>query len=332
VKRPQNVISGPHAWESPPLQDLLTLWYLDLRVARRTPNTLHSYRARWDLFLKRTGLIRLEELTASAVKAYLVALEDEYHNRPATVAIAFRGFRAFVAWADREDYPVHESLLASKRSSRSWFRVPAPRVPQEEPKVFTEAQLLQLATLGAPRVVAGGHRHLENDTGRCYGLLARVLAATGLRVSEALALVVDDLRAVERGPEWSDGDAPAFLHVRRAKSHIARAVPLKTTLYSELLDYLAHERPATACPNLFTNRGQPLVYDGVRQWYQRASRQLGFRINAHRFRATFATRFLARHPGEIETLRRLLGHQDFTIINRYVRLSTADLGHGWEDK
>ena len=68
----------------------------------------------------------------------------------------------------------------------------------------------------------------------------------------------------------------------------------------------------------------------VLNYFKRASAQLGFRIQAHKFRATFATTFLRHRPEEVETLRRLRGHADYSMVTRYVRMNASDLGRGWE--
>lgn len=54
--------------------------------------------------------------------------------------------------------------------------------------------------------------------------------------------------------------------------------------------------------------------------------RVGFRVHAHAFRHTFAT--VATQMGwNFERLREAMGHSDYQVLQRYVRLATErDLG------
>ena len=58
----------------------------------------------------------------------------------------------------------------------------------------------------------------------------------------------------------------------------------------------------------------------------RIERRVGFHIHAHAFRHTFAT--VACQAGwNLERLRAAMGHADYAVLHRYVRLSSErDLG------
>ena len=64
-----------------------------------------------------------------------------------------------------------------------------------------------------------------------------------------------------------------------------------------------------------------------------ALRRVGFRVHAHAFRHTFAT--VATQLGwNFERLRAAMGHADYNVLQRYVRLATErDLGlrREWTD-
>ena len=47
------------------------------------------------------------------------------------------------------------------------------------------------------------------------------------------------------------------------------------------------------------------------------------------FRHTFATRYLS-NGGEMERLRRILGHTSYVMVMRYVHLDKGDLGRDFD--
>jgi integrase len=58
---------------------------------------------------------------------------------------------------------------------------------------------------------------------------------------------------------------------------------------------------------------------------RRITKAIGLRITVHQFRHAAAAIYLKRHPGEYETVRRVLGHTSLqTTINFYCGLQTID--------
>ena len=49
----------------------------------------------------------------------------------------------------------------------------------------------------------------------------------------------------------------------------------------------------------------------------------------HKFRHTFATEYL-RRGGEMERLRRIVGHTTYSTVMRYVHLDKGDLGRDFD--
>jgi len=62
---------------------------------------------------------------------------------------------------------------------------------------------------------------------------------------------------------------------------------------------------------------------------RRIKLRVGFKVHAHKFRHTFATEYL-RREGDIERLRRILGHSSYVMVMRYLHLDKGDLGKDFD--
>jgi integrase len=77
---------------------------------------------------------------------------------------------------------------------------------------------------------------------------------------------------------------------------------------------------------LVSERGGPYTRFGIDAMMDRLEARVGFKIHAHGFRHTFAT--VATKLGwNFEHLRAAMGHANYAMVQRYVRLaSERDLG------
>ena len=147
--------------------------------------------------------------------------------------------------------------------------------------------------------------------------LLELLYATGARVSEAVALNVDDL---------VDGDIVRLF----GKGSKQRIVPVGSFARAALDAYLVRARPALSVRGLAT----PALFLGLRG--QRVSRQnawliiraaaerakLGIDISPHTFRHSFATHLLAG-GADVRVVQELLGHSSVATTQIYTMV-TAD--------
>src|ERR1700676_3048118 len=126
---------------------------------------------------------------------------------------------------------------------------------------------------------------------RTYAALISLLAATGLRISEALHLLVTDI-------------TPNGLLIRRTKFQKTRLVPLHDTAVKGLGHYLMH-RQKTRCSgdhSFVSDKGQPLVYWKVHGVFRTLLQSAGIQPSGgrwpriHELRHTFAVRALESSP------------------------------------
>jgi integrase len=157
-----------------------------------------------------------------------------------------------------------------------------------------------------------------------YKTLIGLLACTGLRISEALALEVSDV-------DWVQG----LLVVRGSKYHNTRLVPLHTTALAALKCYASRRQKLFPEARHFflSDRGRRFAYTTVRTVFRELARGMtstsGRRyVRLHDLRHTFACRALLRWQcsrrgvaGRIAILSRFLGHE--RVSNTYWYLTAV---------
>lgn len=196
-----------------------------------------------------------------------------------------------------------------------------PRVPRQLlPIIYTQEEARRLiASAGRLGPVGSIRPHT-------FSALLSLLFATGLRISEALALRFDDITA--------EG-----LVIRKTKFKKTRLVPLHETAQEGLKSYLAVRRLAGTPPDhLFINlRREPLGRKGTEQVFRRIVCDAGLdrpgpqQPRIHDIRHTFAVRALESTPKgrdriteHMLALTTYLGHRHVEDTYWYLR-ATARL-------
>jgi integrase/recombinase XerD len=214
----------------------------------------------------------------------------------------------------------HQFLLAEKiRTTDPTTTLDAPRLGRPLPKFLTESETRQL--LDAAREPPNPDAAEAETAAARRRALVEILYATGLRVSELVAL---PLSAVQRGQT---------VLLVMGKGSKERMVPLTAAARLAIDDWLPH-RPATlprgkarglADKFLFpspTARDGHLTRDGFYKMLQEIGSRCGLapeRLSPHVLRHSFATHLLA-HDADLRSVQQMLGHADIATTEIYTHI------------
>ena len=261
-------------------------------------NTVEAYRRDLGRYLAWLGETDAEAITREQVTGFLASLLEGdgavSKSSAARMLSSVRGLHRFLL-AEGE-IPVDVAA-----------DVKPPRLPMSLPKAITIAQME--AVLAATD--GDEHQQLRDKA------LLELLYATGARISEAVALNVDDVL---------DGEVVRLF----GKGNKQRVVPVGSYARAAIEAYLVRVRPVfsargKATPALFLgSRGQRMSRQNawiiIRAAAERA--HLGIEISPHTFRHSFATHLLAG-GADVRVVQELLGHASVATTQIYT-LVTAD--------
>lgn len=147
-------------------------------------------------------------------------------------------------------------------------------------------------------------------------LIVYILLYTGVRVSELVNIKLTDidyltshLQVVGKGGKW-------------------REIPLKSEVLVLLREYIKEERSASVFHQsgylLVSQRAERMHRDAVRNWLEKISIDLEYKLHPHLFRRTFCTR-LWKLGISLTTISKLSGHSSIsTLVNFYIQTSRED--------
>ena len=255
-------------------------------------NTLAAYRT--DLgdlaaFAAARGQ-RLERADAGLLRAYMAALGAAglaARTQARRLAAIRQFYRFLLSEAMRDDDPTQ--LLDP------------PRLPRALPKYLTEDEVDRLLAAAAAR---------EGPTGLLARAALEILYATGLRVSELLAL-----------PRRALASDAAVLLVR-GKGGRERIVPLSDAAREAAAALIAAQPAGLAW--LFPGRPprRPMTRQGFALLLKQVAMEAGLdpaRVSPHVLRHSFASHLLAR-GADLRSLQLLLGHADIATTQIYTHV------------
>jgi integrase/recombinase XerD len=268
-------------------------------------NTLAAYTRDLDRYVtwcKSRGLGNAHAVSEIDISDFAASLRDSSLGKPLAASSAGR---ALIAVRGFHRFAVDEGIATTDPSLRVTPASNAKRLP----KALTYEQVHRL-------LQASGDG--ETPSGLRDRALVEVLYGTGVRISEAIGIDLDDLNIHDRSI------------VVTGKGNKQRLVPLGDYAISALEDYFVRGRPVLVLkgkgtPAVFVNaRGARLsrqsAYAVVHHAAMRAN--LSVEVSPHTLRHSYATHLL-QGGADVRVVQELLGHASVTTTQIYTAV-TAD--------
>ncbi len=281
--------------------------YLDMLAAERgaAANTLQAYRRDLDDYLAylKAADLNLDGVEAGTLRAYLAGLEEQglKASSAARRLSCVRGFHRFL---------YAEGLAESDPSAP----VSGPRRGRALPKVLDVAEVDRLLAV-ARDAVAAATRPGEAARARRMHSLLELLYATGLRVSELVALPRSAATTRER------------TLVIRGKGGRERLVPLTDLARAAMRAHL--DGVSAESPWLFPADSESghLTRQAFARDLKAVAAAAGIRtdrISPHVLRHAFASHLL-QNGADLRIVQELLGHADISTTQIYTHILDARL-------
>ena len=270
----------------------------------RSKNTVSAYRRDLEAYVQallHTSMTSPQDITPAATRGYVASLQGVATTRARKIS-SIKNFHRFL---------LEEGVTESDPS----FDLSAPRLPGRLPKALTieQVQALLDSVVGDDAVALRDRALLE------------FLYASGARVSEALAVEIDDVVG-------EDAKTAETIRVT-GKGRKQRIVPLGSFARSALDAYLTRARPqlirkakkSTAVVFLGA-RGAPLSRQNAWLILSAAARRAHLEglVSPHTLRHSFATHVLAG-GADIRVVQELLGHASVQTTQIYTKVTIDTL-------
>ncbi|MHB1540351.1 MAG: tyrosine-type recombinase/integrase [Steroidobacteraceae bacterium] len=255
----------------------------DMQIRNFSQNTQKSYLQQVSLFARHFHRSP-DGLGPENIRAYQLYLTKEKKLAPGSILIATSALRFLYTVTMKRPWDVEEVL-------------PMPKKPQTLPVILSPEEVRQFLSC-VPR------RKARTALTVCY--------ATGLRVSEAIALKPTDIDSQRM-----------TIRVTQGKGQKDRDVMLSEQLLSILRDWYRFARPTEwLFPGVIP--GSHITRSGIENACTLAHERSGLSkpVTPHSLRHAFACHLL-EYGTDLRTIQLLLGHRSLSTTARYLRLATS---------
>ena len=282
---------------APDLPALLNSWEINLLAENKSPTTITSYLRGVRLYLewceRNEHAVELTRVQIQQYAAELIAAGKEAN----TVRLRLASLRQFARWLIAEGELPDDPLLGLK----------PPKIPTKLVHGLSDEQLRALL-----KACKGPSFRDKRDEA-----IVRLMAETGLRASETVALTVADIQPLKAG----------VVAVQRGKGMKGRAAPFGPQTAAALDRYLRARRAHKLAngPALWLGvGGKKFAYFGLNDTLRDRAKRAGIEgFHLRIMRHTAATRWL-RAGGSEGGLMAIAGWSTRDMIDRYTGASASE--------
>jgi len=283
-------------------------WLTYLQQQGKSKHTIAAYRRALTHFIRWNHAAIGEDFDPSTIiprdiRDWMSHQRQVEKAAPSTINQRLAGLSRFFAWAVSQNFAQTDPTAG----------VSSIKLPARKPKALSDRDLRRLL------------RAVHGDGNARDTAIIEVLAGTGLRVGELLALTIGDIELHERS---------GSLTVREGKHGSYRTIPLTKEVRTALQAYLS-DHPDSDSPDshLWISGHGPITHRSsilriLNKYASRAGIEVD--ISPHILRHTFATRYLEANRDDLRGLAALLGHSSLDTVMIYTEPSLDDLAERME--
>jgi len=289
-------------------------YILDGLAGDFSPHTMRLYRLYLGKLVDYLGDPELDDITHTDLAKYMHYMRHEYiPNRcngdtsplsPSALDNHWKAIRSLFGWCNR----VLELKRPDTKLSQPQYQLPEiiPFTEDEVKAIVQACEYTKEASTDKRQTF-----RMKRPTAHRDKALILMLLDTGLRVSEACRLLVQDVN-------MDTGEIHVKPYGSGQKTN-PRTVYLGKSARRSMWHYLTKREEV--------RQGDPLFFvktGSIRSLCRRMGERAGVsNVHPNRFRHTFAIQFL-RNGGDVFSLQRLLGHSTLEMVQHYLRLANAD--------
>ena len=233
--------------------------------------------------LQEVGKRTFQDITAKDIKSYLAFLVSDLKLKPASLNLVISSLKFFYLKVAKRD--IFQGITMPKREEKL-------------PSVLTKDEIAAM---------------LEATVNKKHLLLLELLYGSGLRVSEAVSLKINDLNLNEKVNVLLSG-----------KGKKDRMIILSSKLRKRMENYLKKRKGSN--PFIFQYRDSHITPRQAQRIVKKAAKMANIRkdVHCHMLRASFATHLL-NSGVDIRAIQVLLGHKKISTTQIYTQVSTERL-------
>ena len=261
-----------------------------------TERTIRSKRDTFRMFLRRTGIKELHEITLPAVKSYIIDAKIKRKWSPKTIRNVIYDLKTFLDWCVSEDLLVENPIEKLEK----------PKVPKRLPQSLSKEEALRLLEWAE---IANFTYRFERS--RALAILG-IFIFTGVRRQELLNLKCSQVDLEHKS-----------LFVECGKGQKDRLIPLNFQLIRILKRYKKDRKLFDkTTPYFFASLrdNQAMGAKAIQRLFKKLQNELDIRVHPHLLRHTFATLMLEGGT-DIYTLSQFMGHSEITTTALYLSTS-----------